>query len=171
MTRRMRGGCLCGAVRYECSGKPRAVTYCHCPDCRKAVGGAFSVGVAVDARALKVLAGETRGYTKTADSGNRITREFCPQCGSPLFTKVNAYPHIVWIKAGSLDEPESVRPTHQIWTQYAVTWAHIDDDLPSFSKGRPVPGEETLQQTAQKRQTGKRISERNGRQRRLNKGA
>jgi hypothetical protein len=116
------------------------VTYCHCPDCRKTAGGAFGVSVAVDASALKMLAGETRGYTKTADSGNQITREFCPQCGSPLFTKVDAYPHIAWIKAGTLDEPELVRPTRQIWTQHAVTWAHIDDDLLSFPKGGPVPG-------------------------------
>jgi hypothetical protein len=133
------GGCLCGALRYECYGGPKDATYCHCPDCRRTTGSAFCVGVAVDADSLNILSGSVKAYTKTADSGNRITRQFCPECGSPLFTKVDAFPHLVWIKAGSLDEPELAKPSHQTWTQYAVTWAHINEDLPSFSKGGPVP--------------------------------
>jgi hypothetical protein len=141
MTRRLTGGCLCGALRYECDSEPKEVSYCHCPDCRRTTGSAFCVGVAVDADALNILSGSVKEYTKTADSGNRITRQFCPECGSPLFTKVDAFPDLVWLKAGSLDEPEWVKPTHQTWTNYAVAWAHIDDDLPGFSKGGPPPEE------------------------------
>lgn len=136
------GGCLCGALRYQCSSKPKTVSYCHCPDCRKTTGSAFSAAVGVRKDTLKILSGNVKGYTKTADSGNRITREFCPECGSPLFTKVDAYPHIVWIKAGSLDESGHLEPTRQIWTQFAVPWAHISDDLPSFPRAGPKQGKE-----------------------------
>lgn len=136
------GGCLCGALRYECSSRPKTVSYCHCPDCRKTTGSAFCVGVCVCIDSLKILGGSIKGYTKTADSGNRITREFCPECGSPLFTKVDAFPHLVWIKAGSLDEPGHLEPTHQIWTRFSVPWAHINDDLPSFPREGPVQDNE-----------------------------
>ena len=93
--------------------------------------------------ALRVVSGRVKGYTTTGDSGNTITREFCPECGSPLFTKAQAYPNLIWIKAGSLDEPELIKPSKQIWTQCALPWAYINEDLPSFPKGAPVLPEGT----------------------------
>ena len=37
------GGCQCGAVRYELSGRPTNPCICHCRMCQKAVGGPFAV--------------------------------------------------------------------------------------------------------------------------------
>jgi hypothetical protein len=139
----LKGGCLCGAVRYEWRGTGTSASYCHCPDCRKATGGPYTVGVGVEAAGLTICSGETKGYTKIADSGNPITREFCPECGSPLFTRAEMCPGTVWIKAGSLDEPELIRPTHQTWTQMAVSWAYLDKDLPGFAGNGPSPSEPT----------------------------
>jgi hypothetical protein len=136
------GGCLCGALRYECSGRPKMVSYCHCPDCRKTTGSAFCVSVGVCIDDLKIICRSVKEYTKTADSGNKITRQFCPECGSPLFTKVDAHPHLVWIKAGSLDESGHLEPTHQDWTEYAVPWAYISNDLPSFPRAGPIQADE-----------------------------
>jgi hypothetical protein len=138
----LKGGCLCGAVRYEWRGASGSVsaTYCHCPDCRKATGGPYTVGVRVDAAGLTILSGQARGYTKIADSGRWITREFCPECGSPLFTRGEKYPDVVSIKAGSLDTPELIEPTHQTWTAMAVPWAYLDKGLPSFPQNGPAPG-------------------------------
>ena len=142
MSQLLTGGCLCGTLRYECQYKPKAVTYCHCDDCRKANGCAFNICVEVDADILKIVSGRVKGYTKTADSGNKITREFCPECGSPLFTRSNAHSR-VGIKAGSLDEPELIKPTRQIWTEKAVTWSRIDETLPSFPQAGPIESKTT----------------------------
>jgi hypothetical protein len=138
------GGCLCGAVRYQWRGTSVSATYCHCPDCRKATGGPYTVGVRVDAAGLTICSGKTRGYTKIADSGRRITREFCPECGSPLFTRGEKCPDMVSIKAGSLDTPELIKPTHQTWTAMAVPWAYLDKGLPSFQGNGPAPGEKIV---------------------------
>ncbi len=143
MQKILSGRCLCGSVRYEYSGEPEGATYCHCHDCRRATGGAYTVGVLTRANALRIVSGRVKGYTTTGDSGNTITREFCPECGSPLFTRAQLYPNLVWIKAGSLDEPGSIKPSHQIWTQCAVPWAYIKEDLPSFPKAGPALPEET----------------------------
>jgi hypothetical protein len=136
------GGCLCGAARYEYRGRAPSASYCHCEACRKATGGPYTVGVGVDAAGLVVRSGTPKGYTTTADSGNPITREFCPDCGSPLFTRAEAFPQIVWIKAGSLDEPQRIMPTHQTWIQMAVPWAYLDKDLPGYVGNGPSPGRE-----------------------------
>jgi hypothetical protein len=133
----LRGRCLCGAVRYECTGDPGNASYCHCDDCKRATGGPYTVGVLVRAADLRILCGQVKGYTTIADSGRKITREFCPNCGAPLFTRAEKLPDSVFLKAGSLDEPELVKPSCQTWTKRAVPWAYVDETLPCFPEGRP----------------------------------
>ncbi len=128
----LRGGCLCGAVRYECPGDTEDASYCHCDDCKKATGGPYTVGVLVQAAKLRIVCGRVKGYTSIADSGRQITREFCPICGSPLFTRGEECPNLVFLKAGCLDEPELIKPSCQMWTKRAVPWAYIDEKLPCY---------------------------------------
>jgi hypothetical protein len=137
----LQGGCLCGSVRYECAGDPGQASYCHCDDCKRATGGPYTVGVVVRAADLQILCGQVKGYTTTADSGRKITRHFCPNCGSPLFTRGEKCPELVFLKAGSLDEPERVEPNCQTWAKRAVPWAYVDEKLPCFPEDRP-PGKE-----------------------------
>ncbi|MEN6428495.1 MAG: GFA family protein [Phycisphaerales bacterium] len=133
----LHGGCLCGAVRYECTGDPTQASYCHCDDCHKATGGPYTVGVLVRAKDLRIVCGQVKGYTSIANSGRKITREFCPNCGSPLFTRAEKCPDLVFLKAGCLDESHLVKPNCQTWTKRAVPWAYIDASLPCFEESRP----------------------------------
>ena len=135
MAKMLSGGCLCGAVRYEYDDGPGKSSYCHCDDCKRATGGPYTVGVLSKADKLRIISGNVKGYTTLGDSGNEITRQFCPECGSPLFTRGEACPDLVFIKAGSLDEPELVEPSCQIWTERAVKWAYVDESLPTYPKG------------------------------------
>jgi len=130
----LHGGCLCGAVRYECTGDTEDASYCHCDDCKKATGGPYTVGLLVQDATLRIISGRVKGYTTIADSGRKITREFCPNCGSPLFTRSEKCPELVFLKAGCLDECELVKPSCQVWTKCAVPWAYIDEKLPTFPK-------------------------------------
>ena len=130
------GGCLCGSVRYRYEGEVRDANYCHCADCRRASGSAFGVSVPVDAGGFEVITGEPKGYAKSGDSGRSVTRFFCPDCGSPLFTVPPLHPEIRFLKAGSLDDPSVVRPGRQSWTRSRVPWAAIDPGLPAYEKGR-----------------------------------
>ena len=132
------GGCMCGAVRYEYDGGIGPSSYCHCDDCKRATGGPYTVGVLSRADKLRIVSGEIKSYTCIADSGRKITRQFCPICGSPLFTRGEKYPALVFIKAGSLDNPERVKPGMQVWTERAVPWAYIDTTLPTYPKDGPA---------------------------------
>ena len=119
------GGCLCGAVRYEYAAEVGPANYCHCADCRRATGSAFNIGVRVVAREFRIIKGQPKGFTKTGDSGNELTRHFCPECGSPLFTSSPRHPDFYFLKAGCLDDPSVVRATHQNWMASRVDWATI----------------------------------------------
>lgn len=130
------GGCLCGAVRYVVDGDVGAAGYCHCEDCRRVSGSAFGVSVRVEAKRFRVVEGSPKSFSKDGDSGRMVTRYFCPECGSPIYTVPPAHPDVRFIKAGSLDDPSVVRPDRQSWVRSRVTWAAIDPDLTTYDKGR-----------------------------------
>ena len=46
------GGCICGAVRYECTAEPVMTFKCHCRDCQHVTGGAYVPGLLVPAPAF-----------------------------------------------------------------------------------------------------------------------
>jgi len=130
------GHCLCGNVAYEYLGEVGPASYCHCEDCRRCTGGAFNIGVRFDASKFRIISGDPKGFTKLGESGNELTRHFCPECGSPLFTSSPRHPDCIYVKAGSLDDPTIVTPEHQSWTASAVPWSRIERELASFGKGR-----------------------------------
>jgi hypothetical protein len=136
MQRKVFGRCLCGHITYEYEGEIGPAGYCHCEDCRRCTGSAFNVSVRLNRASFRITGGQPRGFTKRADSGNELTRHFCPECGSPIYTSSPKHPEIVYAKAGSLDDPSLVVPTHQSWTASAVPWSRIERGLESFSRGR-----------------------------------
>lgn len=130
------GGCLCGAVRWTYDGAPGAAAYCHCADCRRCTGSAFNVSVRLAAAGFRVVRGEPKCFTKNGDSGRPVTRCFCPDCGSPLYTLPPLHPELIFVKAGSFDDPGQVRPVQQAWTASAVPWSRIPDGIPAYEKSR-----------------------------------
>ncbi len=127
---KQQGGCLCGQIRYQFEAAPVAAVHCHCVDCQKATGSGFATvfGLAVEDVSLADADG-LQSFTVTADSGQTVTREFCGQCGSPLFTRAQNNPGFLWIKAGSLDDSSWLVPTDSCWTGSAQNWAPADSSL------------------------------------------
>lgn len=140
MTQAVTGGCLCGSTRYRYEGEIGPANYCHCEDCRRCTGSAFNIGVRVAAHGFRLIKGVPKSFTKAGDSGNELTRHFCPECGSPLYTSSPRHLDWVYIKAGSLDDPSSVQPSHQNWTVSRVPWAAIPSGIPAYPKGTPARG-------------------------------
>lgn len=131
------GGCLCGAVRYRASAAPLATRVCWCRLCQYLGAGSGTVNVAFLSSAM-TIEGELSDYVCDADSGNRMHRQFCPACGTPLFSAAEARPHLIFVRAGTLDDPELARPEVTIWTAQAPAWACISETLPRIA-GQPPP--------------------------------
>ncbi len=124
------GGCLCGQIRYRFAAAPVATVHCHCTDCQKATGSGFATVFGLALEDVNVGdASALQSYTVAADSGQKVTREFCRNCGSPLFTRAENNPGFLWIKAGSLDDSSWLAPTDSCWTGSARPWAPADESL------------------------------------------
>ena len=128
------GGCLCGAIRYESRAEPLFSINCHCRDCQRTTGTAYAPVLAVPRDALSISQGEPTYYTSQSDSGETVSRGFCPECGSGIFSKLSANPDIVGLKAASLDDPSWFRPTVDIYTDSAQPWDVMNPDLPKVPK-------------------------------------
>lgn len=131
------GGCLCGAVRYTIPGNPIAARACWCRLCQYLGAGSGTVNVAFASEGVTIT-GDPRWRTDTADSGGTLHRGFCADCGTPLFSRADARPHLIFVRAGSLDDPGLMAPGATIWTSAAPAWAHFDPALPQ-SEGQPPP--------------------------------
>lgn len=130
------GRCLCGAVTFSITSDPLVVRVCWCRDCQHISGnGTANMLVATDALSHT---GTLAEFTKPADSGNVITRQFCPACGVHLFARSDARPQFRVVRVGNLDEPSSVTPTINIWVSSAPTWACLDQALQQ-ADGQPAP--------------------------------
>lgn len=130
------GGCLCRAVRYSLSGAPIVTRVCWCRVCQYIGAGSGSVNVCFPSAALAVSGG-LRDYPLTSDSGNRMHRRFCPECGTHLFSAAESRPHLIFVRAGTLDDPEVARPAVTIWTSAAPSWACFNEHLPRVERQPP----------------------------------
>jgi hypothetical protein len=83
------------------------------------------------------VSGELRFYDSTADSGNIVSRGFCPNCGSAIYSKNAAMPGMLFVRASSLDDPDVFRPRMIVFTDRAAKWDHMDSSLPSFAAMPP----------------------------------
>ena len=75
--------------------------------------------------------GALSDYTSRAASGNLMHRQFCPTCGTPVFTQSDARRHMIGVRAGTLDDPEIGKPQITIWTSSAPSWAVFDPNIPA----------------------------------------
>jgi len=125
------GQCLCGAIRYQLTGEPRAVALCHCRDCRRSAGAPMVSWAMFPESALTLL----QGQPKTINSSGSAMRSFCPDCGTGLFYRnaVNL-PGIVDVQSATLDDPDALPPGVQIQVAERLHWMQQAHELPAFER-------------------------------------
>ena len=107
------------------------------PGCQYFAAGSATVNLVFPSAAV-TMTGPLRDYSSMADSGNRMHRQFCECCGTPVTSKSEARPHLTILRAGTLDDPELAKPALTIWTGSAPSWACINKALPR-TPGQPPP--------------------------------
>jgi hypothetical protein len=125
------GSCRCGAITLTISDKPRSMIQCHCLDCQKSTGTGHTSNAYFAARDVKIQ-GETKGHTVVTDSGNEMTRNFCPTCGSRVFGSNSKNPDLVSIQVGCLDDHSWFSPQIVLYTSRQHDWDITSDEAENF---------------------------------------
>jgi hypothetical protein len=130
------GRCLCGGVTYTVEAEPAIQAVCHCTDCQRQTGNPFSVIVGVPREAFEVEGDSLASFATTgSDHGGETKRNFCSNCGSPLFSDAAVAPELIFLKAGSLDDSSWLQPAVEAWTSSAQPWTPHFEQAARLERG------------------------------------
>lgn len=127
------GGCLCGNVCYAAVGEPMSVSICHCASCRKSAGApsvAWAVYALGDFRIIK-------GAMTVYESSPGVQRGHCGACGTCL-TFCELGEETIDITLASLDDPDQLCPTKEIWLSHRLAWEVVSRQRTGFEEGSPT---------------------------------
>jgi hypothetical protein len=122
--------CHCGALRLSCAGAPKKVSMCHCLDCQRRTGSAFSVSVFYERGQVTVESGIAQSFERPSASGFPVRFHFCARCGSNLYWEPARLPELIGVALGAFADPAFPCPEQSVWTQDKHEWL----DLPASIK-------------------------------------
>jgi hypothetical protein len=125
-------------VRFTIAAdRPVGARHCWCRVCQYLGAGSGAVGAMFLKDAVSV-SGPLTDHVIRADSGSIMHRRFCTRCGTPVFSEAEQRPDQIFVRVGTLDDPNLAAPSATIWTKSAPVWACFDPDLPTI-EGQPPP--------------------------------
>jgi hypothetical protein len=127
----LEGRCACGAVRYRLTSEPLFVHCCHCLNCQRQTGSAFVINILIESDRVELLAGEPHSVSvpRSGDKTQTIWR--CPSCEVALYSDYGS-PRILFVRAGTLDDPAAVSPDVHIYTRSKLPWIELPESAPAF---------------------------------------
>ena len=129
MTETRTASCRCGQLRATVTGEPVRVSVCHCLNCKKRSGSAFAVQARWPREQVQVE-GLSKTFIKIADSGNRATFHFCPDCGSDVHYEIDGrfddkFNDLIAIPLGAFDDPYFASAKFSVWEERKNDWVEI----------------------------------------------
>jgi hypothetical protein len=134
----LKGGCFCGAVRYELLAPALSLQHCHCGRCRKLTGTFMASGAVIRKSDLRITGEENLARFRSSPS---LEGCVCKTCHSSLFGYEDSEPELMYLSPGSLDD--GAHPGHpkdkesHIYVRSKASWEIIADGLPQYETTSP----------------------------------
>jgi hypothetical protein len=120
------GGCDCRAIRYRMETRPLFVHCCHCRWCQRETGASFALNAMIEAERVTLLAGEPELVDTPSASGRGQKIARCPKCRIAVWSHyAGAGPAVCFIRVGTLDQPDHLRPDIHIFTSSKQPWVAL----------------------------------------------
>jgi len=128
----LQGGCDCRAVRYRLETRPLFVHCCHCRWCQRESGASFALNAMIETDRVTDLAGELEIVDTPSESGRGQKIARCPRCRIAVWSHyAGAGPAVRFIRVGTLDEPDHLRPDIHIFTVSKQPWVVLPPGTPA----------------------------------------
>jgi hypothetical protein len=120
--------CYCGAVKTNFGAIPKSVIHCHCGQCRRLSGSAFTTWVSFPKLSMELAGQES---VTVFGATLYVLRHFCKYCGSHVYTLDARAPEIVGVPAGAI-EGELPAPSAHYFVHHKAAWHTKSDSLREF---------------------------------------
>ena len=131
----LQGGCDCRAIRYRLERRPLFVHCCHCRWCQRETGASFALNAMVEADQVTLLAGQPEIVDTPSASGKGQKIARCPRCRIAVWSSyAGAGPHVLFVRVGTLDEPDHLPPDIHIFTSSKQPWIVLPPGVPAVAE-------------------------------------
>jgi hypothetical protein len=120
--------CCCGTLRVEADGDPVGVYACHCGACQRRTGSVLGVGAYYPSERIHV-SGDSKVFTRLADSGKKLEFHFCPGCGTNLYWEAELLPGHIGVAVGAFADPQFPAPMMSAWEELKHPWLSFTHGL------------------------------------------
>jgi hypothetical protein len=129
----LEGGCACGDLRYRLASAPMFVHCCHCLNCQRQTGSAFVLNILIESSRVELVSGTPTALEVPRENGlHRIFR--CPKCQIAVWSEYGGRSEVLFVRAGTLDDPAAVSPDVHIYTRSKLPWVALPDSVPAFEE-------------------------------------
>ena len=129
----LKGGCMCGQVKYQIIDKPLFTQACHCKDCKILTGSSYVVNSSVLENTL-IVDGEVSSKELKAGSGATYKTYFCTKCGTYVYADYDSAVGRLTVRTKTLDNSEKFPPQVHIFTKDKDPWLNLSEDVICFKE-------------------------------------
>lgn len=115
--------CYCGAVRASLDLSEAGALHCHCSQCRRLSGAAFSTWLNLPRAGLRIDNGndDLTAFAVTANT----TRYFCQHCGAHVYSTDSREDDIVGVPFGIVTGEGLPQPDTHYYFDSGVSWCDV----------------------------------------------
>ena len=130
MSNYLSGNCGCGYIKFEITASKANVVNCHCNKCRKLNGGSFSTYFVVSGKRFSISEGSE--YLSSYSPSEKAIKNFCKNCGTPIFNQNLKYPNLKMVHLGAINTLEEIKPNVNIFCQSMLSWVSFNCKIANF---------------------------------------